>query len=141
MLAKLLRLTPQERSALLAASLWVSLGRMLVSSQGLSLRDKQRWLEAVARRVPPLRGCSPERAAWAVTAVARRMPGTYCLSWALALRGLLAQAGSEATLRIGVAAAPAGALNAHAWIDCDGRSWSWGDDTADYRELRVVEAP
>jgi hypothetical protein len=62
---------------------------------------------------------TPREAAWAVHAVARRLPGTHCLPRALALHELLRRSGFASELRIGVARAGTG-IAAHAWVECAG---------------------
>ncbi len=59
----------------------------------------------------------PAALAWAVGAAARRVPKASCLTQAIALESLLAEAGEEARLRIGVARKPDGAFEAHAWVE------------------------
>ena len=61
-----------------------------------------------------------ERIAWAISAVARRLPGTSCLPTAVAGVLLFGRCGYRATLRIGVTKAATGAIAAHAWVDCEG---------------------
>jgi hypothetical protein len=114
---------------------WVFAARIAVRVPGGSLPRWQRWLDGLAARAPAAPSLTVDEAAWAVTAAARRVPGTRCLAWALALRGLLAQAGRASELRIGVRAGGPGAIEAHAWIECDGRVLSWGD-AAGFQALR-----
>jgi hypothetical protein len=125
------------RRALIAYGLgWVLASKAALRVPGVSLPRRQRWLDRLAAHVPAPARCTPAEAAWAITAVARRIPGTRCLAWALATRGLLAQAGIASELRIGVAADGAGAIRAHAWIEAAGGRWSWGD-TDGYSVLRA----
>ena len=70
---------------------------------------------------PSLGEFSPEHLGWAVRAVARRVPGTTCLTQALTLHRLLIQAGHDAEIRIGVAKGDEGNLDSHAWVVCHGR--------------------
>jgi hypothetical protein len=61
---------------------------------------------------------------WAVTAVANRFPPATCLVQALAAAALLRRRGLACQLRLGVrgrAATDGAALEAHAWLECDGR--------------------
>jgi hypothetical protein len=113
---------------------WVLASRLALRVPGGSLQTWQRRLAWLAARVPAAPPCTIDEAAWAITVVAVRVPGTRCLGWALALHGLLAQAGVASELRIGVAAAGPRAIRAHAWIECAGRTLSWGD-AAGYRVL------
>lgn len=62
-----------------------------------------------------------DRVVWAVRAVARNSLGDKpCLVQALATKWLLARAGSESTLRIGVRKGADEELLAHAWLEHDG---------------------
>jgi hypothetical protein len=135
MLRKWSALRPDERALLAAAVLWVAAAHAALRLPGASFPDKQGALDAVARRLPRLRSCTLSRAAWAVTAAAKRVPGTMCLPWALALRGLLLQAGIASELRIGVAPGGDEALKAHAWVECDGKILSWDEPVAGYSVL------
>jgi hypothetical protein len=121
----------RDRAALVACAIgWVLLGKAAIGVSGSSLQARRRWLDWLAARLPAPPPFTVDEAAWAVTAAARRVPGTRCLAWSLALRGLLGQAGIASELRIGVApsqTAAAPAITAHAWVDCGGRTLSWGD--------------
>ena len=65
---------------------------------------------------------SPERITWAVRAVSTRLPlVNNCLVQSLALRSLLAQHGYASELRIGVAQPTQRKLDAHAWVEREGR--------------------
>lgn len=113
--------------ALAACSLgWVALSKATLRVPRASLPTRLRWLERVAARLPPPPPFTVAEAHRAVTAVARRVPGTRCLEWALALRGVLAQGRIESQLRIGVSRDDGAAIKAHAWIECLGQTWSWG---------------
>lgn len=63
----------------------------------------------------------PAALAWAVRATARRVPKASCLTQAIALESLLAEAGEVGTVRFGVARKPDGAFEAHAWVEHAGR--------------------
>jgi hypothetical protein len=126
-----------RRRALIAYGLgWVVAAKAALRVTGRSLPRRQGWLDRLAVHAPAPPPCSPREAAWAITAAARRIPGTRCLEWALAMRGLLSQTGVASELRIGVAADGAGAIRAHAWVETAGESWSWGDMDA-YSVLRA----
>lgn len=135
MLRELAALDARRRALLAYGSGWVLLSKAALFLPGGSLPQRQRWLDGLAARLPAPPLCTPSEAAWAITAAARRIPGTRCLAWALALRALFTQAGVASELRIGVAADGPGAIRAHAWIDAAGQTWSWGD-TDGYHVLR-----
>ena len=62
-----------------------------------------------------------DRIGWAVTAVARRSPVRItCLAKALAADAMLRRDGRVSELRFGVRRPRHGALEAHAWVECEG---------------------
>jgi hypothetical protein len=141
MLARFLSLRGADRLLLATGMFWVLAVRAAMVTGRGSFPDRQRALDALARRLPPLRGVQVLRAAWAVTAAARRVPGTVCLPWALALRALLLQGGIASDVRIGVAPPRDGVLRAHAWVECEGETFSWGDAVDEYVVLRARREP
>lgn len=68
-----------------------------------------------------------EHLAWAVSTAARAVPGGNCLPQALALRQLLRRRQEPSVLRLGVRRDDKGRLQAHAWVDWDGRTVIGGD--------------
>ena len=66
---------------------------------------------------------------WAVTVTSRYVPKASCLTQALAAQILLRQQGYPADLRIGVCKGDANQLEAHAWIELDGRVVIGGEDS------------
>jgi len=72
-------------------------------------------LQRVAARLAPRRA-DPERVAWCVSGVGRRL-GASCLAQALAARALL----PDSTVRIGVGREN-GVIKAHAWLERGGRA-------------------
>jgi hypothetical protein len=121
---------PAEASRRLALATravgWVLAAKVALRAPRSTLPATERWLVRLGRALPGTT-VSVDEARWAVTAAAARVPGTRCLEWALALRGMLAEARVTSELRIGVRAERQGAFEAHAWIECDGRTLSWGD--------------
>jgi hypothetical protein len=121
-LRKLLRLSTRDRRLLAEAPLWVAAVRMgLWVVRFPSLR---RFLDARIRvrsngtwdDRPPI-----ERIIWAVRIASLHLPRASCLTQALAAQILLGRRGHAADLRIGVARGVDGVLEAHAWLDCQGR--------------------
>ena len=105
---------------------------------------------ALRRRLdaaPASPGSAPpglERVAWAVAAVARRVPGTTCLAESLVAHTLLRRRGFSPVLHIGVRAHAGAAvpLDAHAWVECEGRVVAGDvDDLGEYARLRPVRPP
>ena len=85
-------------------------------------------LRAVLDKLASNRGVEEPAAAaevpkvvWAVGAVSRRVPGATCLTQAMATRWMLERRRVPATLRIGVGRSPERTIEAHAWLECQGR--------------------
>ena len=68
----------------------------------------------------------------AVERTSRFVPGARCLVQAMACKILLARAGIESDLRIGVIRDEARELEAHAWVEIDGRVVHGGRESAKY---------
>jgi hypothetical protein len=64
--------------------------------------------------------CPVDRIVWAVSAMGRRVPGTNCLAEALVGHSMLQRHGHTPALRIGVRHGHSSALDAHAWVECEG---------------------
>ena len=88
-----------------------------------------------ARREPD--PALPERVAWAVGALSRRLPGMTCLVQSLAAHALLRRHGHRPALHIGVReGGNEPQLDAHAWVECEGRVVAGEiDRLPDYRVL------
>jgi hypothetical protein len=127
MLRKLLAVGAKRRGLLVSGVGWVLTAQLAVRFSRRTLPEQKSFLDGIAARLPTLQLPEPSDAAWAVTQAARRLPGTRCVAWSLALRGLLAQAGIASELRIGVAPDGRGGIRAHAWVESAGQTWSWGD--------------
>ena len=82
-------------------------------------------LRTALQRKPPSRVLPRDRVVWAVKAVARRFPATPCLVEALVMNTLLRRHGHVSDLKIGVRLGDRTRrdipLDAHAWVECDGR--------------------
>jgi hypothetical protein len=122
-LRKFLTLTPRERRLLAQA-----IGLLILVRLGLgrvsfaTLRRLLTGRDAEAARPLPLDGALADEVVWAVERAGRRIPGpTTCLTRALTVQALLALHGHPSRLHIGVAQGPETGLEAHAWIECDGR--------------------
>ncbi len=80
------------------------------------------WSADTVRRVAAkvARGAvgSLEQVVWAVETASRYLPGTTCLTQALAGQALLARSGFPARVEIGVAKDDLRRLQAHAWVVC-----------------------
>ncbi|MFN4014194.1 MAG: lasso peptide biosynthesis B2 protein [Reyranella sp.] len=76
---------------------------------------------------------------WSVRTAARRVPGTTCLSSALALQRLLSSAGHPSQVHIGVARDQSG-FSAHAWLVHDGVVVIGEDEHERYARLTAWDA-
>jgi len=95
-----------------------------VVSVGLRVAGYRRVRSALARwPVRPRPGFDPDHASRAVEIAAARSPlPASCLARALTLWALLRRAGLDPRVHLGVAR-PGGAFSAHAWVECDDRSY------------------
>jgi hypothetical protein len=66
-------------------------------------------------------GASLSRIAWCVCAASRFVPRATCLTQAMVAMLLLNERGRGAQLRIGVVMGDGGSLEAHAWVESEGR--------------------
>jgi hypothetical protein len=127
---KLLLLTPRDRRmltsalftvAVVRASLWIfpfSVTQRFCASP----RHRARLLQSAQGHTCIERVCS------AVTIASRYIPSATCLTQALAANFLLQRRGHPTTLRIGVAKDLSGKLEAHAWLENNGRVIIGGPD-------------
>lgn len=88
------------------------------------------WLlpfNSARRLIVPPRVAVPRRTLpaasvrWAIGIAHRVIPDATCLPQAIAAESLLTRAGHDVLLRIGVLKTGAGALEAHAWVECEGQ--------------------
>lgn len=119
------RVLPAPRRRLLREALRHLLGARLALAfvpfrrlaAGLGVLGAESAPEVPAEQQPAV-----EEVAWAVQAVARRVPwDSRCLAQALAGFRMLRARGIAATVYFGVRRDPAAPFNAHAWLRCGGR--------------------
>jgi Transglutaminase-like superfamily len=85
---------------------------------------------------------SVERMEWAVRTARRMVPLATCLTQALALHHLLARAGYESSIHIGVAKTAGRGFEAHAWVEHAGVTLlSSPSEVAHYSRLLALRAP
>ena len=116
-LQKLRALAPADRGLLLEAAALIVLLR--TGLRVLRFPTVEYLLHRWAYRTSTLR-LPPARIAWAIHAVGARLSGTTCLVEALAAHGMLRRHGAMPTLKIGVRRGAMMALDAHAWVECEG---------------------
>ena len=85
---------------------------------------------------------SVESLEWAVRTARRMVPLATCLTQALALHHLLARAGYESSIHIGVAKTAGRGFEAHAWVEHAGVTLlSSPSEVAHYSRLLALRAP
>jgi Transglutaminase-like superfamily len=85
---------------------------------------------------------SVESLEWAVRTARRMVPFATCLTQALALHHLLARAGYESSIHIGVAKSEGRGFEAHAWVEHAGVTLlSSPSEVAHYSRLLALRAP
>lgn len=102
--------------------LLVEAGLLLLGAQVLLRLLPFRVVRRLLLRKAPRRNrLSTPRIVRAVRTASRCLPGSTCLPQALAAHFLLASAGEEPGLQIGLAVDEQGRVTGHAWIECRGR--------------------
>ena len=121
-LRRFLRLTTlRRRLVVLAAALfWLTRLLMLFRSFHSARRALSVLITTAKRAFPIHGGAPPGDLAWAV-ATAGRLSSRNCLIRALAAQALVELQGGKARLVIGTRRNLTGALEAHAWLEHDGR--------------------
>jgi hypothetical protein len=118
---KLLALPAGERTLLVEAALLLPVVHTI--QQLVPFRRWRPWLTQIQlhrpiRRPPP----DPERIAQAVGRAQRGVPGVYkCLPAAYTTHLLLRRHGYASTIQVGVARDADGKVEAHAWVEWQGR--------------------
>ena len=82
----------------------------------------------------------PDRVGGRVARLARHLPGAACLAQSMAVRVLLAWHGHTAIVRVGVRRAADG-VEAHAWVEHEGRVVFGGPEVSTYVPLEASQAP
>ena len=121
-LLKLLFLPAEDRALLLGAMWWV--GAVRFGLWLVPFGTLQRALERMARssaKLPVADQDSINRVTWALKVASRIVPSATCLTQALAAQVMLGRRAQPIDLRIGVAKTAEGRLEAHAWVELEGR--------------------
>lgn len=137
-LNKFLHLSSGEK--ILLVRIWVLLA---TTRLGLSLLPFT-TLRKVLTVISPLiarggKALSEDLLVWAVGAASRYVPRATCLIQALAIQLVLRQSGRQASLHIGVNGSDNGRLNAHAWVESQGRVIIGGSDFGRFNFLTSFE--
>jgi hypothetical protein len=100
----------------------------------------RRILRALRPIASPVALATEERVAWAIEAVGRRLPWlSTCLVRALTADLFLSVPGRLSHVRVGVRRSEQGALESHAWFECDGRILVGGAGADSYVQLVTLE--
>ena len=117
-LYSLLRMPRRQRNLL-----WRATFALLLVRVALWLLPSKRILERARQLIPSSRrrmnAPDVRTLVWSVEAISRRLPGSTCLSRALAAQRLLARWGYASELCLGVARSDR-ELRAHAWLERQG---------------------
>lgn len=121
MLRKLLRLSWRNR--LLLGYTFALMGLIRLGLKFLPFCRLWHWVEKGGHhRAIGLQNCSIDRLLWAIEVSSFYMPGqVLCLARALTTHLLMKQAGFSPEIRIGVAKGETDQLEAHAWIESEGK--------------------
>lgn len=119
-LRKFLRLSAGDRNFLITSFFLLAAIRL-----GLALiqfHQLLKFLNKISHTDKPhsIKQVSVEKIVWAVNTVTHYVPGVKCLARALATQVLMRRYGYSGELRLGVAKAETGKLEAHAWIEHQG---------------------
>ncbi len=136
-LNKFLRLPFSEKILFIKA--WLLLG---IIRSGLSLLPFITLKNAIRVIGPSIVGAneqlSEERLAWVIAAASRLIPKATCLTQALAFQVFLKQSGKEACIHIGVDHDGSGRLDAHAWVESEGKVLFGGPNLSRYTHLLAL---
>jgi hypothetical protein len=140
-LRKFIRLQPTDRRLLIKAALLlgaIRLGLWLLPFQTLRslLARAAREPTGLPHAVQP----SSDQIAWAVRVGSHYVPGAKtCLPQALVAQVLLERCGYPARLRVGVVKGGEGQLEAHAWVESQGRIVVGGSGVERYIPLSGLD--
>ena len=142
-LRKFLHLNKRDRQLLISTALLLGTIRLgLWLHPSLTLRRLAAGMIKTKDKLHKPDQVSVGRVVWAVEVVSRYMPGKVkCLARALATQVLLSRHGHLTQFRIGVAKSSAEQLEAHAWVESQGRVVIGGlKDLGRYTPLPSLEA-
>jgi Transglutaminase-like superfamily len=137
---KFLRLPSHDRRLVLRAALLLGGIRLGLSLLPFTvLRGLLARVSVGPSRLDNASRSSVDRPVWAVAAAGRYVPKATCLVQALALQVLLMRQGYGGRLCIGVAKGQQGRLEAHAWVESQGRVLLGGAICGRYTPLPALE--
>jgi len=133
-LRKFLDLEWQERCLLLQTVFVVM--SLRAALELLAFRQVNDLLSHRAKRRRAVRNISKARVIWAVRTASAFIPGSTCLTQALAAKYQLERFGLNTQLHLGVNKEN-GRLLAHAWLQCDGEAIIGGEIAPRFAPLRA----
>jgi hypothetical protein len=137
-ISKFLNLSSSEQGLLIRA--WILLGLIRLGLELFPFSTLRKLLDRLRPKLGSLKKeFSEEQLVWSVTVVSRYIPKATCLAQALTTQLLLQQAGYQACLHIGVTEAEEGRIEAHAWVESQGRILSGGSNISKYTLLLALE--
>lgn len=139
-LRNFLGLTYSDRRLLVSTA--ILLGTVRLGLWLLPFQTLRRLLTRVAEastRVQPPDVSSVERIVWAVAVASRYVPKATCLTQALAAEVLLEREGFPARLHIGVARNEEDGVQAHVWVESQGKIVVGGSRLGQYTPLLTLE--
>lgn len=131
------RLADRDRFAAARALLWLLAARLAVRL--LSYATIKRLTARLTGRGAPA-ALSVDECALALRRALRVLPGSGCLPQAIAADCLLRREGHDPRIVFGVALDGAGRLDAHAWVQHQGRTVIGGEAAETYRPLTPPRA-
>ena len=138
-LRRYLSLTAGDRRLLARAAFLVGairIGLWLIPFQ--SMRRMLAWITHSPGGQRPIARISSDRIAWAVRAAGRHVPKATCLVQALAAQVLLRREGYPASFCIGVARSEEEKVQAHAWVESEGKVVVGGSELERYTRLLAL---
>ena len=140
-LRKFVHLTSSDRRLLVSTALL--LGAIRLGLRLLPFRTLRRLVTKIAQAPVGLRLTdqpSVDRLVWAIRVASPYVPKATCLTQALATQLLLARHGHPpAHLRVGVVRGEKGRLEAHAWVESQGKVLVGGGELSRYIPLADME--
>ena len=137
---KFLHLTSSDRRLLVGTALL--LGTIRLGLRLLPFRTVRRVVVRLARGPTGSHRtdrCSVDRVVWVVSVASQYVPRATCLTQALAAQILLGRDGHPTQLRVGVAKSEEGRLEAHAWLENQGKVIVGGGDLSHFTSLPGME--
>jgi len=137
-LNKFVRLPSHEKILFIKA--WILLGIISLGSSLLPFATLKKVLAVIGSLTARVdQELSEDQLVWAVGTASRYLPKATCLAQALTLQLFLKQSGRKAYLYIGVNGGEGGHLNAHAWVESQGRILIGESDLSRYTRLLALE--